>query len=358
MSEWTQRLEPLLQQQEEAPQFDIHRYSEEVIIDIDHVLASRAAAAAAAHDQDGDGGEGDEHYGKGKGGGISSSSDILFGDIVAGKPSAEVCRVFLACLSLINQGNLSVIKADNEKDKLDSACPSDAGNESSYNTSAPTILRTANGAKGSRTSRKAHKKTVSFAASPMRHTDADGSADGEVSGEGEGGREEDANNFAAFRLHLNTGRRMIDIEGFRAPSVAASQQQGKLLGVAENDATATAPDEYEEDAASGSDYPESGADSEPDFGLDQDADEGPASLDGDLETDRDGAENTENRRSYAMGRRRGRRSSSKGKTGKGSSKLAKKGGLGLHSENRASSSSSGGSASHPVFGNGKELLQI
>jgi hypothetical protein len=45
----------------------------------------------------------------------SSSQEVLgevgFGDVVAGQSSAEVCRIFLACLQLVNHGSLSIIPA-------------------------------------------------------------------------------------------------------------------------------------------------------------------------------------------------------------------------------------------------------
>ena len=88
VTEWTKRLEPILRAQEDAPQFDIHDYSDRILVDIglvnqQHVEESgNEKEAGAAHDW------------------------ITFDDIARGKDATEVCRMFLACLQLANLGNI------------------------------------------------------------------------------------------------------------------------------------------------------------------------------------------------------------------------------------------------------------
>ena len=91
VAEWTQRLEPILQQQEEAAQFDIHAYCEQFLDEVNEVTAEHEAA----HEDD------DEF-----------EEPVSFGEVVAGKPSGEVCRIFLACLQLVNHGNVSITPAE------------------------------------------------------------------------------------------------------------------------------------------------------------------------------------------------------------------------------------------------------
>jgi hypothetical protein len=92
VAEWTQRLEPILQQQEEAPQFDIHAYCEHFLEDVDVVVAQ--------HEEEEHGS--DEEVDQGA---------VSFGEVVAGQPREEVCRIFLACLQLVNHGNICITPA-------------------------------------------------------------------------------------------------------------------------------------------------------------------------------------------------------------------------------------------------------
>lgn len=96
VAEWTQRLEPILQQQEEGAQFDIHAYCEtflegvdEAIIEHDEEVEQLQAAGVTP--------EGEQVLG-----------EVSFGEVVAGQSSAEVCRIFLACLQLVNHGSISI----------------------------------------------------------------------------------------------------------------------------------------------------------------------------------------------------------------------------------------------------------
>jgi len=84
VSEWTKKLEPLLQQEEMAEVFDIHQYSDKLLVKVAEVLPENSSSS-------------------------SSDNIISFKEIAQGQSSAEVCRVFLACLQLANVGNLDVI---------------------------------------------------------------------------------------------------------------------------------------------------------------------------------------------------------------------------------------------------------
>lgn len=96
VAEWTQRLEPILQQQEEAPQFDIHAYCEQFLDEVDVVTAMHQHERIDDAEE-GQGGADDD-----------ADADIGFSEVVAGRSSGEVCRVFLACLQLVNQGSITL----------------------------------------------------------------------------------------------------------------------------------------------------------------------------------------------------------------------------------------------------------
>lgn len=80
VKEWTNKLEPKLKEQEEAPQFDIHQYSDKIL--------SRVSDLAAD---------------------TNDTSNIPFYDVVKDQTPEEVCRLFLACLQLANLGNINVL---------------------------------------------------------------------------------------------------------------------------------------------------------------------------------------------------------------------------------------------------------
>jgi hypothetical protein len=78
VSAWTRRLEPLLRTEETASAFDIRVYCK-------NTIGAITAAKKAAPKQ-----------------------DVGFCDVVRGRSSAEVSRVFLSCLQLINAGSLGI----------------------------------------------------------------------------------------------------------------------------------------------------------------------------------------------------------------------------------------------------------
>lgn len=102
MSEWTARLEPLLREQEESVQFDIHEYSDRLLIDLGEVVARTDRLSLGGGSSLGD---------------PEEEQDVVsFRDVAEGRPSAEVCRVFLACLQLANLGNVEVLAAMEQTD--------------------------------------------------------------------------------------------------------------------------------------------------------------------------------------------------------------------------------------------------
>ena len=79
--------------------FDIHQYSDKLLTKVVEVLKEPEN---------------------------SNSPDIVsFNEIVDGQSSAEVCRVFLACLQLANVGNLDVIHGQKSRE-ADSKVPLNA----------------------------------------------------------------------------------------------------------------------------------------------------------------------------------------------------------------------------------------
>jgi len=108
VADWTRRLEPILQQQEEARQYDIHDYCEHFILDVDEAL-TRHHHHKQRDDRDDDDEDVEEEEEE------LEKEQVGFSEVVAGRSSEEVCRVFLACLQLINQGNISIIPADKDR---------------------------------------------------------------------------------------------------------------------------------------------------------------------------------------------------------------------------------------------------
>ncbi|RYH15220.1 hypothetical protein EON65_32085 [archaeon] len=85
VSEWTDRLEPILHAQEEAKPFDIHECSDEVLskLSVETKQVQRVSKDKKA-------------------------SLVAFEDIADGG-EASVCRMFLACLQLANLGNVEIV---------------------------------------------------------------------------------------------------------------------------------------------------------------------------------------------------------------------------------------------------------
>ena len=80
VTEWTQRLEPILAAEEMHPPFDIHKVGDNII--------ERLVETEENEDE---------------------SKIVSFDSVVSGQVDFEVCRSFLAMLQLANNGNLHII---------------------------------------------------------------------------------------------------------------------------------------------------------------------------------------------------------------------------------------------------------
>lgn len=89
VSEWTNKLEPILQAQEEAKPFDIHHCSDNVLEQL-----SRKTKLLAKNKKDPE---------------EKKQLAITFEEVTDHQSSAEVCRAFLACLQLANLGNVEIL---------------------------------------------------------------------------------------------------------------------------------------------------------------------------------------------------------------------------------------------------------
>jgi hypothetical protein len=121
VTEWTRRLEPLLRAQEDAPEYDIHTYSDLVLSQVGTVVEMDHHQRFSLLGIDGDDDIDEEGHRRCSNRRVSVQQDsglvdfsevVGFGGVETGSPgpsSAEVCRVFLACLMLANMGSLDVI---------------------------------------------------------------------------------------------------------------------------------------------------------------------------------------------------------------------------------------------------------
>lgn len=181
VAEWTQRLEPILQQQEEGAQFDIHAYCEtflegvdEAIIEHDEEIEQLEAAGATLEEG-------------------QVPGEVSFGEVVAGQSSAEVCRIFLACLQLVNHGSISITPAADV-------------NQWTFLPSTAKALR-GQSAKGVKSSRSAQ----------LPNTAGGHALKGAI------------NPFRIRRIKVSKPSRVVDdIENYRAPSLNKAVRKGAL----------------------------------------------------------------------------------------------------------------------------------
>jgi condensin-2 complex subunit H2 len=82
VGDWQNKLAPILEEEDQRPEFDIHRYSDHVV----QLLKSQVA---------------------GKGKGSNSNKSLDFQSVTRKSEQYEVCRLFLASLSLSNSGNVA-----------------------------------------------------------------------------------------------------------------------------------------------------------------------------------------------------------------------------------------------------------
>ncbi|KAL7578121.1 hypothetical protein ACA910_012569 [Epithemia clementina (nom. ined.)] len=102
VDEWQERLAPLLLEEERRPIFDIYTYGQSVVDRL-----SEEATKACSGDNDDNSSVTQSKTGK---------NVVPFERVVEGRPSYDVCRLFLATLSLCNSGNVEVLPNDNFQD--------------------------------------------------------------------------------------------------------------------------------------------------------------------------------------------------------------------------------------------------
>jgi condensin-2 complex subunit H2 len=102
VDQWQTRLAPLLEEEERRPVFDIHMYGNAVIETMERIIHQRKTMDYDDCDDDNNSDP-------------KSSQSLDFREITQGCPSFEVCRMFLAALSLNNSGNLRFVN-NNDKE--------------------------------------------------------------------------------------------------------------------------------------------------------------------------------------------------------------------------------------------------
>ena len=113
VADWTGRLEPILRAQEAAPEFNIHTYSDLVLTQVGSAskmdFERRFSRLGLITDQNTDEVEAvrlkERRMSVQMDASLVNFEEILDQDSTS---SAEVCRVFLACLMLANTGNLDL----------------------------------------------------------------------------------------------------------------------------------------------------------------------------------------------------------------------------------------------------------
>ena len=105
VNDWTNRLEPLLREQELAPAFDIHNCSDRLLVKMGQLVKSKTTVVEKVVDEL-------DHSNV-----TTVKNAIRFNDIVAGNSRSEVSRSFLACLQLANMGNVLMIPPKSRDDK-------------------------------------------------------------------------------------------------------------------------------------------------------------------------------------------------------------------------------------------------
>jgi condensin-2 complex subunit H2 len=79
VDQWQSKLRPILDADEQRPVFDIHQYGKAIIQDIQKTFAN------------------------------TNQNKVGFADVTRNCPRYEVCRRFLASLSLVNSGNIRLV---------------------------------------------------------------------------------------------------------------------------------------------------------------------------------------------------------------------------------------------------------
>ena len=93
ISQWQSHLAPILEEEERKASFDIHRYSE---MFLDSAIETRQENKRKSMD-----GSNDKNT-------SGNSSIVEFKSVAEGCTRSDICRFFLASLSLANSGNLKI----------------------------------------------------------------------------------------------------------------------------------------------------------------------------------------------------------------------------------------------------------
>jgi len=94
VGDWQSRLAPILEEEEQRPEFNIHDYGDRVIEIMEEEIESKG---------------GSDHP--------KRANVVSFKDVTRGCKNYEVCRLFLASLNLTSAGNVAFIS--NSMDSLD-----------------------------------------------------------------------------------------------------------------------------------------------------------------------------------------------------------------------------------------------
>jgi condensin-2 complex subunit H2 len=103
VGQWQDKLMPLLDEEEHRPAFDIHEYGNAVIQSMEKQISRRLSKGGAPEDAIKD----------------SSTRIVDFRDVTRDCPPYEVCRMFLAALSLNNSGNIQFTESSLESLKAE-----------------------------------------------------------------------------------------------------------------------------------------------------------------------------------------------------------------------------------------------
>lgn len=93
--DWTNKMEPILKEQENRPFFDIHKYSDETLESIHNQIQQKEIKNIKNKKKEQD-----------KNNNNNKENVVSFSSLVNGKESYEVGRIFLSCLQLANLGNI------------------------------------------------------------------------------------------------------------------------------------------------------------------------------------------------------------------------------------------------------------
>jgi condensin-2 complex subunit H2 len=121
VDQWQQRLQPLLQEEEERPVFDIHEYGHQVIESMENEITKTHVDTNE-----------------------KPSLIVDFSRVTRHKPNFEVCRLFLASLSLTNSGNVRFVEISADGNSLSMELLNRDVELPTENYLAPSVRETSN----------------------------------------------------------------------------------------------------------------------------------------------------------------------------------------------------------------------